>query len=92
MHRPRPSLRQAGRRRCRGIVDVSGSRVVEYEYDAWGKPILMRTLTDAYETLAELNPFRYRGYVWDSELNLYYSQNRFCSIRWNGFIHEAHLI
>ena len=42
-----------------------------------GQPILMRTLTDAYEMLAELNPFRYRGYVWDSELNLCYLQNRF---------------
>ena len=92
VHRPRPSLRQAGERRCRGIVDVSGSRVVEYEYDAWDKPILMRTLTDIHEALAELNPFRYRGYVWDSELNLCYLQNRFCSIRWNRFINEDNLI
>ena len=76
MHRPRPSLRQAGRRRCRGIVDVSGRRVVEYEYDAWGKPTLVRTLTTAYEALAELNPFRYRGYVYDEETGLYYLQDR----------------
>ena len=66
--------------------------MVEYEYDAWDKPILMRTLTDIHEALAELNPFRYRGYVCDSELNLYYSQNRFCSIRWNRFINEDNLI
>lgn len=48
-----------------GIVDSLGSMVVEYKYDAWGKPVSVRTLTDAYETLAELNPFRYREYVYD---------------------------
>ena len=48
-----------------GIVDSLGSMVVEYKYDAWGKPVSVRTLTDAYETIAELNPFRYREYVYD---------------------------
>ena len=36
-----------------GIVDSAGSLVVEYKYDAWGKPTLVRTLTTAYEMLAE---------------------------------------
>ena len=75
-----------------GIVDSAGSLVVEYKYDAWGKPTLVRTLTTAYEALAELNPFRYRGYVWDNELNLYYLQNRFYSICWNRFINADNLI
>ena len=48
-----------------GILDNTGSRVVEYKYDTWGKPTLVRALTTEYEALAELNPFRYRGYVWD---------------------------
>ena len=60
-----------------GIVDSVGSLVVEYKYDAWGKPTLVRTLTAAYEALAELNPFRYRGYVFDEETGLYYLQNRY---------------
>ena len=59
-----------------GIVDSTGSLVVEYKYDAWGKPTLVRTLTTAYEALAELNPFRYRGYVYDEETGLYYLQDR----------------
>ena len=50
--------------------------MVEYKYDAWGKPVVVRTLTTAYEALAELNPFRYRGYVWDEETELYYLQDR----------------
>ena len=60
-----------------GIVDSAGSLVVEYKYDAWGKPILVRTLTTAYEALAELNPFRYRGYVFDEETRLYYLRSRY---------------
>ena len=68
-----------------GIVDSAGSLVVEYKYDAWGKPTLVRTLTTAYEALAELNPFRYRGYVYDEETGLYYVSTRYCNLgicRW----------
>ena len=60
-----------------GILDNAGSLVVEYKYDAWGKPTLVRTLTTAYEALAELNPFKYRGYVYDEETGLYYLQSRY---------------
>ena len=69
-----------------GIVDSAGSLVVEYKYDAWGKPTLVRTLTTAYEALAELNPFRYRGYVYDEETGLYYALNRFWNAYWQKFI------
>ena len=41
------------------LVDTNGTRVVEYRYDAWGKPI---GKTGPLATaLATLNPFRYRG-------------------------------
>ena len=39
--------------------------------------MLVRTLTTAYEALAELNPFRYRGYVYDEETGLYYLRSRY---------------
>ena len=55
-----------------GLVDSGNNIVVEYKYDAWGKPTLKRTLTTAYDTLATLNPFRYRGYVYDEETALAY--------------------
>ena len=35
-----------------GIVDSAGELVVEYKYDAWGKPVLVRTLTTAYDELS----------------------------------------
>ena len=69
-----------------GIVDSAGSLVVEYKYDAWGKPTLARTLTTAYEALAELNPFRYRGYVFDEETGLYYLRDRYYNLNTVRFI------
>ena len=60
-----------------GILDNAGNLVVEYAYDAWGKPVVVRTLTTAYEALAKLNPFRYRGYVFDEETGLYYLRSRY---------------
>ena len=55
------------------IVDANGTLVVEYKYDTWGKPIsITRTLKT---TLGELNPFRYRGYVYDEETGLYYRRS-----------------
>ena len=44
---------------------ASGAKVVEYTYDAWGKP-LTKTGTLA-STLGTVQPFRYRGYVYDEE-------------------------
>ena len=37
-----------------GILDNAGSLVVEYKYDAWGKPVSVRTLTTAYERKDEI--------------------------------------
>jgi len=58
------------------IVDSSGTIVVEYHYDAWGKPI-SSVGWEYYSDLARLNPFRYRGYVYDSETGLYYLRSRY---------------
>jgi len=60
-----------------GILDAEGNIVVEYAYDAWGKPTAICSLTDEYAELAEFNPFRYRGYVYDSETGLYYLRTRY---------------
>ena len=35
------------------------------------------TYADGYATLAAANPFRYRGYYWDSETGFYYLQSRY---------------
>jgi RHS repeat-associated protein len=58
-----------------GLVDENGSLVVEYAYDAWGKPLSITG--ELAETLGEANPFRYRSYYWDDETGLYYLQSRY---------------
>ena len=66
-----------------GIIDSAGTKVVEYKYDAWGRP-LSKTGSMA-STLGTLNPFRYRGYVYDEETGLYYLRHRYYSPFWSRF-------
>ena len=58
-----------------GLMDESGVRVVEYIYDAWGK--LISTTGTLATTLGADNPFRYRGYYYDTETGLYYLTTRY---------------
>ena len=43
-------------------------------------------MTTAYETLGRLNPFRYRGYVYDEETELYYLRSRYYTPTWERFV------
>lgn len=54
------------------LVDINGNSVVKYKYDAWGN-IISQTGGD----LAEINPYRYRGYRYDVETGLYYLNSRY---------------
>ena len=66
------------------ILDADGNVVVSYAYDAWGMPIgKSGTLA---ETLGTLNPFRYRGYVFDWETGLYYLRSRYYNPGWGRFV------
>ena len=53
-----------------GIVAANGDVVVKYNYDAYGRCLVVAG-TQA-DTLGQLNPLRYRGYVYDSETERYY--------------------
>ena len=57
------------------ILTASGEVVVEYSYDPWGN-ILAVTGTLA-STLGADNPFRYRGYYYDTESCFYYLNSRY---------------
>ena len=46
--------------------------MVNYQYDAWGNHTL-----SGNSKIANLNPFRYRGYYFDKETGLYYLQTRY---------------
>ena len=58
-----------------GLLDNSGTLVVEYKYGAWGK--LLATTGSLAATLGKRNPFRYRGYIYDEESALYWVKNRY---------------
>ena len=48
----------------RGLVNSSGTLVVRYAYDSWGKPVVQTDSTSS--GIGTLNPFRYRGYIYDT--------------------------
>ena len=58
--------------------------MVEYKYDAWGK-VLSITGSKA-GTVGQINPFRYRGYLYDNETGLYYLKSRYYNPEWGRFI------
>ena len=59
----------------RAIVDEYLNKVVEYVYDPWGN--ILSITGSLAETLGKDNPFRYRGYYYDTETGLYYLQSRY---------------
>ena len=58
-----------------GIMDSTGTTVVEYTYDAWGQ--LLSTTGTLADTIGQKNPLRYRGYYYDTETGFYYLQSRY---------------
>ena len=60
------------------IVNHQGKVMVEYTYDAWGNILKEKSnVNPSYATVKEFNPFRYRGYVYDTDIGLYYLQSRY---------------
>ncbi len=63
------------------IMAQDGTIVANYLYDYWGKILSITDDTGATISvtnhIAHLNPFRYRGYVFDDETGLYYLQSRY---------------
>ena len=62
------------------IFDRRGTLVAQYVYDAWGNHKVLNAngteMTD--ETfIGNVNPFRYRGYYYDTDSGLYYLQSRY---------------
>ena len=58
-----------------GLVDRSNQVVVRYQYNSWGK--VTSTQDTSGVSLATLNPFRYRKYVYDPETGLYCLGSRY---------------
>ncbi|MDC7242808.1 MAG: hypothetical protein PQJ44_02330 [Sphaerochaetaceae bacterium] len=58
------------------IATSDGTVVVHYVYDAYGNIVDIDS-ESGYSTLAEINPYRYRGYRHDSSTNWYYLNSRY---------------
>lgn len=64
-----------------GIYESDGDLYAEYTYDAWGN---ITSITNSsgdsianYENMATRQPFRYRGYYYDTESGFYYVSSRY---------------
>ena len=64
------------------VYDKFGTKVISYTYDAWGNFVD----SSGANTTATLNPFRYRGYYYDSDLGLYYLNSRYYDPNTGRFI------
>ena len=72
------------------LLNGAGNVVVSYVYDAWGAPI--GKSGSMAETLGSVQPFRYRGYVFDEETGLYYLRSRYYNPGWGRFVNADVLI
>ena len=77
------------------VVDLywgSGNLVCHYTYDSWGNVISV-TNADGQEitnqnNIGNLNPIRYRGYYYDTEIGMYYLQSRYYNPQVGRFLNE----
>jgi len=80
------------------ILDENGTEIVQYVYDAWGNHNtyvlsdnnsyldISKVTSNEYVTIAQLNPYRYRGYYYDVETGLYYLNKRYYDSEVGRFI------
>ena len=61
------------------VYDYAGDLVVRYAYNAWGAVSETEYGSEYDESsfAVECNPFRYRGYYYDTETDLYYLNSRY---------------
>ncbi len=73
-----------------GILDNMLNQIVFYEYDSWGKVLSVKDENGDEITnpnnVGLINPFRFRGYYYDSETKLYYLISRYYNPEWKRFI------
>lgn len=73
------------------IFSIDGTMVAQYVYDAWGNHKVLDAngkIIDEQEHIGNTNPFRYRGYFYDTETKLYYLINRYYDPEIGRFISQ----
>ena len=69
-----------------GIVDQSGKLVVKYKYDAYGNSKGIEDTSGC--SLGSRNPFRYKGYYYDDDTEMYYCKSRFYVPKWRRWLNS----
>ena len=71
-----------------GVYNELGEKLISYTYDAWGNCTMTASanVTAGSDFAAAFNPFRYRGYYYDTELGLYYLNARYYDPNTGRFI------
>ena len=65
------------------LYNFAGNQLMaSYSYDAWGNC----TITQDTTGIGAINPIRYRGYYFDSEIGMYYLQSRYYDPNTGRFI------
>jgi RHS repeat-associated protein len=65
------------------IVNARGEVEARYSYDAWG---VCTIVSDTADGIANINPYRYRGYYYDAEIAKYYLQSRYYDAQTGRFV------
>lgn len=73
-----------------GIIDSTGTKVVEYTYSAWGD--LLSVTGTLADTIGQRNPLRYRGYYYDAETGFYYLTSRYYDAEIGRFVNADNAI
>ena len=63
---------------------------VSHTYDAWGN--ILSITGGLASTVGQINPFRYRGYYYDSETDLYYLNSRYYDAEVGRFINADGIV
>ena len=74
------------------VYNANGVKVLSYTYDAWGNHTFTWVNRTPENMPAVYNPFRYRGYYYDTETQLYYLQSRYYNPAWGRFLNADGLI
>lgn len=71
------------------VYNRMGLELVTYSYDAWGNQTV-KYWNGGGTSPAQYNPFRYRGYYYDTDLGMYYLQSRYYDSKICRFISPDH--
>lgn len=79
------------------ILDNNYNIVAKYNYDSWGNIISItdennNDVSNNYEHIANINPYRYRSYYYDKETKLYYLNSRYYNPNWGRFINSDSIV